>query len=535
MKLNAWNVWNCIDPGVRLVEVRLVGEATARSPRRRLRTASVAVTLAAPYGDSGGNRRVLGVVCSWRYAAASGWSCAGYSPAPRGVGRGRVYPRPRRPARQSRQPGRGGTDLAKRDRRADREGDPRPGGERRDGRAADAARGGALRVAVAVGPPADEGLENLLARDVELCKAALLYGDEVTLYSTSAILLTSVEQRGALIAADLVTLLEQVAPVVFGDQATRVVRLLAEVRRQHGSAADREVASSAPELVGMLLELVRPVFEELAEQAGAAELKAALDSGLLRLDPLGTDQPADTGAAALLTDPGAATGAVIAAFIERVGSLLASGDAYPLFDDALGGFVRAGIENGLFKPLPAGGARARQAGTAAGLLERLPSFPRARMDEVLGIRDELREPLVRFRAAMVQITGAMHAQATDDAFGDEVEQVWRGTVDPALQEIRDRIDDHGHLRELTKIARTTDLRAGLKALPVASGGLVLAASRASNLREVLTVVATATAAAATAAAPVLIRAALERNEGLRQVSRDRFYFLYRADSALGGR
>jgi hypothetical protein len=49
-----------------------------------------------------------------------------------------------------------------------------------------------VRIAILTGPGSD--VAGLLSSEIRLCKAALLYGDAVTLYSPNALMLGSVEQ-----------------------------------------------------------------------------------------------------------------------------------------------------------------------------------------------------------------------------------------------------------------------------------------------------------------------------------------------------
>jgi hypothetical protein len=67
-----------------------------------------------------------------------------------------------------------------------------------------------VRIAVVTGPSS----EMSLGKEIGLCKAALLYGDAVTLYSPNALLLASVERLGNANPDERIELLRAFFPIV---------------------------------------------------------------------------------------------------------------------------------------------------------------------------------------------------------------------------------------------------------------------------------------------------------------------------------
>jgi hypothetical protein len=67
-------------------------------------------------------------------------------------------------------------------------------------------------------------------------------------------------------------------------------------------------------------------------------------------------------------------------------------------------------------PAPGPAGRAAQAMGAAGFLARLPTFPPAKVDEIIDIREELQGPLVRFRGAMVKVAREFTAEPWERDF-----------------------------------------------------------------------------------------------------------------------
>jgi hypothetical protein len=243
---------------------------------------------------------------------------------------------------------------------------------------------------------------------------------------------------------------------------------------------------------------------QMLDQAGAHELIPAMRSGLLELHPL------------VEADSDMSTDSIVGGLVARAGEVLANGATYPLLDDALGDLVRAALSEGLFEVLPRAGVHARQAGAAAGFFEMLPSFPLAHIDEVLDIRKELEGPLTRFRGALAELTTSMEAAAHDEAFAGELRDLWVTKVEPALQEIRDLIDQHSFLREL--IGQVTSAR------DMAATGIALAAAKEIHAPDIL--------AFGTAVALPTMRAAWERDKARRAMQGHQFYFLHGVQQRL---
>lgn len=210
--------------------------------------------------------------------------------------------------------------------------------------------------------------------------------------------------------------------------------------------------------------------------------------------------------------------------MSRLMGLLTRSRSLPLLDDAMGDLARSGIEGGLFVPGSSAGKRTAQAGSATGFLERLPTFPAATMDEVLDIRSELRSPLTHFRAEVVKLSADMAQTALERDFAAEVDAQWHGTVAPALQEIREAVEQNTYLRrlrdEVTGSRRVVEGATGL------GGGGVLGVMMGS----------TSATAFAVAAASMGLGAALQAQETKRATDAETrssgFWFLHEVDQRL---
>jgi hypothetical protein len=178
------------------------------------------------------------------------------------------------------------------------------------------------------------------------------------------------------------------------------------------------------------------VAHRFIEESGAPEIVPAIEQELLQIDPLlepGTDDPWEK---------------MPKAFIEKLMDVLQSRSQYPLFDQETGSLIRAGSEDGFFVLGEGTVSRGKQISLATGLLERLPSFPAASLDEVLSIRDDLQKPLVRFRSALVGFSDEIEGSSYDDEFEERLRDIYVREVEPALNEIREAVKENRHLRRL---------------------------------------------------------------------------------------
>jgi hypothetical protein len=361
-----------------------------------------------------------------------------------------------------------------------------------------------VRIAVVTGP----GPEVSLRKEIRLCRAALLYGDAITLYSPNALMLASVERLGDATGDERFELLRALYPTVEPDAGPAVLETLDQLmglrKRRRRTQEELRLVLRLEQMLNHEWHGIEETAAQLLDQAGAHELIPAMRAGLLELHPL------------VEADSDMSTDSIVGGLVARAGEVLANGATYPLLDDAIGDLVRAALSEGLFEVLPRAGVHARQAGAAAGFFEMLPSFPLAHIDVVLDIRKELEGPLTRFRGALAELTASMEAAAHDEAFTGELRDLWVTKVEPAMQEIRDLIDQHSFLREL--IGQVTSAK------DWAATGLALAAAKEIHAPDIL--------AFGTAVALPTVRAAWERDKARRAVQGHQFYFLHGVQQRL---
>jgi hypothetical protein len=132
---------------------------------------------------------------------------------------------------------------------------------------------------------------------------------------------------------------------------------------------------------------------------------------------------------------------LVTAFVERVLEVMRARRGFPMLDAEASGLVRAFDAIGVVSPSAVD--RSTEITTAAHLMGFLPAFPHLPIDEVLGLRDEIKGPVVRFRGEVATIAKAFESRAIDEDFDIEVEDAWRMTVAPSLEDIREALAEHG--------------------------------------------------------------------------------------------
>ncbi len=367
-----------------------------------------------------------------------------------------------------------------------------------------------------------------LSRELALSKAALLYGDDVTLIGPKVTLLSYVdrlqsgsrEERNAL-------LLQMLRAYPGGRDALMQLDTVSAGGPRQRRAVELLKAKMLAQARGQIEAAIAPVLEE----THFAEFARALRAGRLKLDPLTPDgRPpsrkvvGDALASTITAATHTASGApdpMVEAFKERlIGTILGASTALPLLDSD----VRS-LAQSMRDVLVAMGVTARPVppdpAVAAGLLEALPSFPDAPMDEILDARRSLEPALVRFRAAIARVAAETPLDVIAQPIDAELATLWRRDVSPAFQELREFQEQLRLGRQLTRHAIDSG-----KSISKPVLGLLLASS--IHMDELVKTFA----ALLPTALDIAARVAAERRRLERERRVNPFVFLYDVERRL---
>jgi hypothetical protein len=284
-----------------------------------------------------------------------------------------------------------------------------------------------LHITVALQP--SEGVT--LANDLRLVKAALLYGDRAKLCSVQSFLVFCAQTLRRLGDRDKLHFLREVVPVVVPDDQ--------RIRNAIDEMASAILSKHHPQKVQCVIRL-REIWAQLVEQArkmaddaGGAGLSRALESGLLELHVFHRADDSE---------------GLLQEYLAVVGDAVSSGATYPLLDAPTGQLVGSTIADGTVVMSEGGTRRAKHVAFAAYLLQRLPDFDKASVDEIIDIRKELERPLIRFRAAVLRFSEMVRSAQWEKDFAPEAEEAFRREIEPAMLDIEEALRTNKYLAEL---------------------------------------------------------------------------------------
>lgn len=387
----------------------------------------------------------------------------------------------------------------------------------------------AFRMVIASSPPDEVSI----GPELDLIKAALLYGDEVTLLSPVTTMFLGVEQWGRFSMVEQLGLIRKVAPymkehnfAVVDEGADKIEAILREGGRHNRLLRAQLMTKFKPTQESTAREL-----EALSQRAGLNQLAGARAKGLLKIESVDPGTTVDLIAScvisAQLTQEGKPNDQVHAdqmvnSFIGKLSEHLSSGREYLIFDEKIASLTRAAIGVGLFKPAKGPAGRCAQAMTASGLMARLPTFPDATVDEILDIRSELSPALTQFRGAMVTLSKEFEQPAWDKGFEDEVQDAWVESVHPAVEAIDESVRSNKSLLTVASDA-TGAMKGSAPGLAILGAGMMGHDSLA------------AAAGGAVSATGALLQAMRARTNTARQIRMQPFYFVYALNQALPSR
>ena len=378
-----------------------------------------------------------------------------------------------------------------------------------------------------------------LDQELKLLKAAILYGDQVELYSLKASLISMMLKLKDIPVSLQIRLLEDITPYIKTDVESAAVLKSLQVYKEiiTKRPRPRSVLIMQQQFAYEWLQ-IRNVAVNLAIAAGFQEIDRTIAAGVVKLHTFETaksqlqavDYIADCVALAshspLLAERRPKMeirdDLILAEFVQGMFSAVNDGASLPLFDEQTSSLVDAGIRVGIIVPSELAKKQAKHSGLAASLLEKLPHFEGASIDQVLTIRGELDRPLIRFRSALIKYSEMIKSAAWDKEFPTEAEIVFCRDVAPAILDIEDATKSNNLVVAIIR---------GLveKPLVITSGSVLgLAISKLSSLPEALTL----SIGAGAAASGIISDAYKAWSEKNLVVQQNAMYFYYCVDKKL---
>lgn len=162
-------------------------------------------------------------------------------------------------------------------------------------------------------------------------------------------------------------------------------------------------------------------------------------------------------------------------YLEKLFRSIAKPSHLPLFDENSSRAIRTTLDTNNGDITPTQRSEAREARLAVELFDALPSLGKVDPTELVDIRRELHDPLIRFRGAVREYATELDNSAWEDGFPAEARALYRRTIRPAVNELEERISETSAIR-----AVFDNIVSEKSALTAAAGGLAQVGLGATN-------------------------------------------------------
>jgi len=298
---------------------------------------------------------------------------------------------------------------------------------------------GELKLTIAGCPKSGLSIE----KEIQLIKVGLLYADKITLCSLASSMLVSIIGLTKLNDETRVDFLEQVLPYVKKEPSD--LSSILDFIKKYRELLKKKILSRKELLIKMrvnnilndIWKQIEDVLNKISEEYGITKLIPAVESGKLDITIFGNQSTAET----YIDD-------VLREFVDTVGNEVINGKTYPLFDEDTGKLISTGIKEGFFKYQNSSLEKSRHIGFVSDLIQRLPTFEGASIDEVLDIRKELEKPLIRFRSAMLKYSEEIKHNVWEEEFICDTNKIFLREIEPAILEIEEAVKSNKYLSHL---------------------------------------------------------------------------------------
>lgn len=371
-----------------------------------------------------------------------------------------------------------------------------------------------------------------LEPDLRMTKAALLYADKVRLCSSTYSTWISALGKKNMSLEDLIQQtykLDEMIPYMYHTQADITSALKANRLSRESFQSPNPTVKDVmfyldnKRLGAKQYEEFKRRFDTLDLDNTQQEFDRAVKAGLLEIHQF-READNDIAASHLRGTFVQSVEKLAEEFNRVVMDAMTDSTTHPLFDDGTGSIVKLGIEVGLISPTATRVAQAKQTQLAANVLNRLPLFDDASMNEILDVRRELEGHLVRFRSAIMKYADMIKIASWDSEFSAEAEEVFHREIEAAVLDIEGAVRTNPSLLELA-----TRKLVGAPALSTSVFSFIVAQLTS------LTTITNLAMAASVGLGTAVYDAFKESQKGQRAVEQNQLYFYYRAGELLTNR
>lgn len=360
-----------------------------------------------------------------------------------------------------------------------------------------------------------------LERELGYIKSALLYADKVTLISPLAYMFDRLtDKKNGLNEKTVLQLIEQILPIAklndpdLYDNSYPVIKQFSQIIRskQYKSIPyvkkleiQRQLRDFTAQISGTMLSLVG--------EAQGEELQTLIDNGQVYIEKFDHS----------LGD--------LDLCIQDYFNLLKKSvhSSYPLFDPQSNDLMKAAVNSRIINLSASDKRKITHASLTDNYIQRLPSFSEASMKELIDIKKELSNPLVRFRKKMLEYSESIQSMPWDKDFEAECELLYDKEVIPALLEINEYTKDGSFIKNLGSKFFTDE------GLWKSTGGLVVSIAAGGVISSFNSAISSDTAMLTAGGAYAIAKIATAYQEYIasqRELQRKDMYFYYKAGKLL---
>jgi hypothetical protein len=308
-----------------------------------------------------------------------------------------------------------------------------------------------------------------LDKEIRMVKAAILYADKVKLYSPKVPSILAISRFNNFPLNLRLEFFEKIIPYLSSaDNADKLSASLKEYRKvQHKQQLDIHELQLKKEFEKKLEQNWKYIAEQTSQfvaESQIDQINSAIKAGVLELHEF-ENSDNDSAALNLLIESTAAATSLkanrlvskpdqdrhwIGEFVEHISNSVSDDSTYPLLDNLTGNLVTAGLSSKTPENSGFGIERGKQTELARYLLERLPLFEQASVDQILDIRKELDKPLARFRGAIIKYSEDIKSTPWGNDFPPEADKIYLRDVKPALLDMEEDIQSNKFLATLVR-------------------------------------------------------------------------------------
>lgn len=358
-------------------------------------------------------------------------------------------------------------------------------------------------------------------KELQYIKSALLYADQIFLISPISYMFTQLSSQARTFdEKEVIRLLKYFLPLYKDQDPWTYQNGMAMVNKLSSIMFSRQYKAFPTikklEFRNQLKSLMQQLDAKCAELLGECqlrELNALLTSGKVELKKFEHS----------LSD---VDGTFSEFFIQLTKSIKSS---FPLFDETSNHLMRSAVEARVINLNESEKRKIIHAGVSDNLIQRLPSFDSASVDEILDIRKELSDPLIRFRSKVQSYSESIQTVPWNDDFENECSLLYNQEVAPAILEIDELTKEASFVKNLVgKVTSDGDFRkvAGELVIGIAAAGVI------PSFTQIVSQDVAALSAGGLWATSKIAEAYKDYREKKREISKKDLYFYYRAGKML---